>query len=382
MASRVTFWLAALILSITMLGTTLPTPLYVIYQAQWHFSAAIVTVTFAVYAVAVLATLLLAGRSSDQAGRKPVLATALAASALRFCVDGDVAAVGGGQRSRDRQAEPGAATGAAPGTISPVEALGNVRGLFRSHAGPVIRDDDLPGPGGTDHGHGDRRLRRGVLGGIADQVVDDLAQPFGIGVHDDRVTGPQRDRAVRVDDASGLDRLCRDAGQVEVVPVQGAVGIEFGQHEEVLHQPPHPAGLVLDEGHQPEQFPGTGRVALLQAELSQPADRRQWGAQLMAGVRDELPHPFFGSERTRLALRACLVRGLDPAERRQAGPHKRQPEACQHRDRDRPSQRIRYLQASDGAVEIIEANPMTACARRRAVRPVPARNDRPGSPAR
>jgi MFS family permease len=85
-AGRVAFWLAALILSITMLGTTLPTPLYVIYQAQWHFSAAIVTVTFAVYAVAVLATLLLAGRSSDQAGRKPVLAAALGASALSTIV--------------------------------------------------------------------------------------------------------------------------------------------------------------------------------------------------------------------------------------------------------------------------------------------------------
>ena len=83
---RVAFWVAALILSITMLGTTLPTPLYVIYQAQWHFSAAIVTVTFAVYAVAVLATLLLAGRSSDQAGRKPVLAAALGASALSTIV--------------------------------------------------------------------------------------------------------------------------------------------------------------------------------------------------------------------------------------------------------------------------------------------------------
>jgi MFS family permease len=83
---RVAFWLAALILSITMLGTPLPTPLYVIYQAQWHFSAAIVTVTFAVYAVAVLATLLLAGRSSDQAGRKSVLAAALASSALSTVV--------------------------------------------------------------------------------------------------------------------------------------------------------------------------------------------------------------------------------------------------------------------------------------------------------
>ena len=79
---RVAFWLLALVLGATMLGTTLPTPLYVIYQARWHFSPAMVTVTFAVYAAAVIATLLLAGRASDQAGRRPVLAAALGASAL------------------------------------------------------------------------------------------------------------------------------------------------------------------------------------------------------------------------------------------------------------------------------------------------------------
>ena len=93
---RAAFWLVALILGITMLGTTLPTPLYDIYQGQWHFSAVIVTVTFAVYAAAVLVTLLLAGRSSDQAGRKPVLAAALGASALStivFIVAPDVGAL-------------------------------------------------------------------------------------------------------------------------------------------------------------------------------------------------------------------------------------------------------------------------------------------------
>jgi hypothetical protein len=42
----------------TMLGTTLPTPLYDIYQAQWHFSSAVVTVIFAVYAAAVLVLVL------------------------------------------------------------------------------------------------------------------------------------------------------------------------------------------------------------------------------------------------------------------------------------------------------------------------------------
>jgi hypothetical protein len=83
---RVAFWLLAFVLTATMLGTTLPTPLYDIYQAQWHFSSAVVTVTFAVYAAGVLVALLLAGRSSDQAGRKPVLAAALGSSALSTVV--------------------------------------------------------------------------------------------------------------------------------------------------------------------------------------------------------------------------------------------------------------------------------------------------------
>src|SRR5690348_5010226 len=82
----VAFWLVAFVLTVTMLGTTLPTPLYDLYQAQWHFSSVVITVVFAVYAVAVLAALLLAGRSSDQAGRRPVLAVALGASALSTVV--------------------------------------------------------------------------------------------------------------------------------------------------------------------------------------------------------------------------------------------------------------------------------------------------------
>jgi MFS family permease len=83
---RAAFWLLAFVFAAAMLGTTLPIPLYDIYQARWHFSAAVVTVIFAVYAAGVLAALLLAGRSSDQAGRKPVLAAALGASALSTVV--------------------------------------------------------------------------------------------------------------------------------------------------------------------------------------------------------------------------------------------------------------------------------------------------------
>jgi MFS family permease len=87
MAPRpVAFWLVAYVFAATMLGTTLPTPLYVIYQSQWHFSSGIVTIIFATYAAGVLAALLLAGRSSDQVGRRRVLFTALALSAVSTVV--------------------------------------------------------------------------------------------------------------------------------------------------------------------------------------------------------------------------------------------------------------------------------------------------------
>ncbi len=88
------FWLMTFVFAAAMLGTTLPTPLYVIYQGEWHFSSAVVTVIYAIYAAGVLIALLLAGRSSDQAGRKPVLAVALAVSAVStivFILAGDVA---------------------------------------------------------------------------------------------------------------------------------------------------------------------------------------------------------------------------------------------------------------------------------------------------
>ena len=153
-----------------------------------------------------------------------------------------------------------------------------------------------------------------MLHGVADQVVDDLAQAFLIGVDDDRVVSQEGDPAARVYDADGLDRLRRDARQVDVAPVQGAVGVQSGQHQQVLDEPAHPAGLVVDKGHQPQQLVRTGRIALLQAEFSQSPNGRQRRAQLMTRVGDELPHPVFRPEGTCLALFARPVRGLDPAE--------------------------------------------------------------------
>lgn len=82
----VAFWLMAYLFAVGMLGTTLPTPLYVIYEGQWHFSSATVTVIFATYAVGVILSLFLAGRASDSAGRRPVLGVAVLLASLSTAV--------------------------------------------------------------------------------------------------------------------------------------------------------------------------------------------------------------------------------------------------------------------------------------------------------
>jgi MFS family permease len=82
----IAFWLIVYVFAIGMLGTTLPTPLYVLYQESWHFSEGIVTVIYASYAGGVMLSLLFAGRSSDQVGRRPVLGIALALSTVSTIV--------------------------------------------------------------------------------------------------------------------------------------------------------------------------------------------------------------------------------------------------------------------------------------------------------
>jgi MFS family permease len=71
---------------VVLLGTTLPTPLYSIYQADFGFSELTVTAIFATYATGVIAALLLFGRLSDQIGRRRVLLPGIALSALSAVV--------------------------------------------------------------------------------------------------------------------------------------------------------------------------------------------------------------------------------------------------------------------------------------------------------
>jgi MFS family permease len=93
--SRATaFWAVGFAFFVTMLGATLPTPLYPIYGRTFGITPVFITVIFAAYAVGVLASLLLFGRLSDQLGRRPVLIPGLMvsiASSVVFLVASDTA---------------------------------------------------------------------------------------------------------------------------------------------------------------------------------------------------------------------------------------------------------------------------------------------------
>jgi MFS family permease len=75
----VAYALTAAIIGTALFASATPSPLYETYARLWGFSSVVVTLVYATYAIGVLAALLLAGRVSDVAGRRPVLAIALGA---------------------------------------------------------------------------------------------------------------------------------------------------------------------------------------------------------------------------------------------------------------------------------------------------------------
>ncbi len=108
------FWAVAVLLVLMLAASGVPSPLYRVYAAQFGFGSGMLTVVFAVYAFALLLSLLVVGGLSDHVGRRPVLAVALvveaAAMAMFLLADG----VGWLLAARVVQ---GLATGAMTGTF-------------------------------------------------------------------------------------------------------------------------------------------------------------------------------------------------------------------------------------------------------------------------
>ena len=87
------FWTVTATTATLTAASSAPSPLYPVYQAEFRFSAVTLTVIFAVYVFALLASLLTVAKLSDYAGRRVVLAGSLvveAASMALFLVAGGV----------------------------------------------------------------------------------------------------------------------------------------------------------------------------------------------------------------------------------------------------------------------------------------------------
>jgi len=65
------------VIALGLFASVTPSPLYHDYSVRWGFSPLTLTLIYATYAFGVLATLLLAGRVSDDVGRRPVLLASL-----------------------------------------------------------------------------------------------------------------------------------------------------------------------------------------------------------------------------------------------------------------------------------------------------------------
>ena len=111
----VAFWMLAATLAFLFFASGAPSPLYVVYQSAWHFSPLTLTSVFAVYVLALMAALVLAGSLSDRVGRRPVLLVALPVQLLGmvlFALAHDVSLLFAARIVQ------GLATGVATGAIS------------------------------------------------------------------------------------------------------------------------------------------------------------------------------------------------------------------------------------------------------------------------
>ncbi|MFD7818670.1 MFS transporter [Streptomyces sp. NPDC059785] len=116
-----------------MAASSAPSPLYVVYQQQWHFSATTLTTVFAVYVLGMIAALLVLGALSDHLGRRPVLlfATALeAVSMVLFLTAPDVTVLLAARLVQ------GIATGAAMTALG--AALGDLNPAHAPHRAGVV----------------------------------------------------------------------------------------------------------------------------------------------------------------------------------------------------------------------------------------------------
>ena len=121
---------------------------------------------------------------------------------------------------------------------------------------------------------------------LASRLVSTWVSRDGVAGHRDGLVGqvelPAVVRARGVGVAHGVED---EAGEVDVGALQRPSGVEAGEQEQVLDQRRHPLGL---RGDARQGVRGVVRERPAAGQLGVAADRGERGAQLVAGVGDEL----------------------------------------------------------------------------------------------
>jgi len=113
--AAVSFWGLAATLTFLLFASSTPSPMYGVYQHEWHFSAIVLTTVYAANALALLVALLFVGSLSDHVGRRPVLFAALA---IELAAMGTFAEARGVAWLAAGRILQGLATGTASGAVS------------------------------------------------------------------------------------------------------------------------------------------------------------------------------------------------------------------------------------------------------------------------
>jgi predicted MFS family arabinose efflux permease len=130
------FYLQASIIVSFLAGSSAPTAIYALYQRAWGFSPITVTVVFGTYALAVLATLLVAGSLSDFVGRRPVLLAAALVQAATMLLFASAHGVESLLAARVLQ---GIGTGMAAGAVGAgMLDIDRERGTVANAVGPMV----------------------------------------------------------------------------------------------------------------------------------------------------------------------------------------------------------------------------------------------------
>ncbi len=136
LSREVAFFLQASMVVFFLAGSSAPTAMYALYQAAWGFSPITITVIFGIYALAVLATLLVAGSLSDHLGRRPVLLATALVQVVAMVVYATAGGVRGLLLARVIQ---GIGTGAAMGAASAgLLDLQRERGTLANSISPMV----------------------------------------------------------------------------------------------------------------------------------------------------------------------------------------------------------------------------------------------------